>query len=485
MRLGGLISGADTETLISALMELERVRIYRQEERQSQLEAKQKAWRDVRSALDAIQSKLDQLRLPTLFRSRKVELSDASVATVTADAGAAQTSYTLQVVKLAQSHMITTQEESAYKAADEQLGWAGTLEIGTDPKALKEITVEASDTLSSLAAKINAEDSGVLAHVVMVDEDKFRLVLTAAKSGEANQIQLGEAAAEPPEGETYGSLLEDVLGLTGGGRLELSQAQDAEILLNGERYTSSDNTFDNILPGIKITAKKPSGDDVVSMIVSSDIDKIVQVVKDWVSSVNSLHDLLNRLSAYDVEKKTGGALTGESLVRSIQHYIRQPFSAKVEGMPESLNMLSHIGVSTGAYGTADYGRIVVDEQKLREALQRDPEGVARLFGLNEDAVTDKDGKVVEPARKGIAVQMNEYIRSLFDVDSGGIEVREKTLRQQIERIRDTIERIEMQLEQREKVLRLQFVRMEEAMARLQSQGSYFAMMIMGGAQQRS
>ncbi|OTA40973.1 MAG: hypothetical protein A6D92_11330 [Symbiobacterium thermophilum] len=76
MRLGGLISGVDTETLISALLELERVRIYRQEEKQEQLEAKQKAWRDVRSALTNIQSKLDQLRFPTLFRSRKVELSD-------------------------------------------------------------------------------------------------------------------------------------------------------------------------------------------------------------------------------------------------------------------------------------------------------------------------------------------------------------------------------------------------------------------------
>ncbi len=471
MRLGGLISGVDTETLISALLELERVRIYRQEEKQDQLEAKQKAWRDVRSALTNIQSKLDQLRFPTLFRSRKVELSDNSVATVTADAGAAQTSYTLQVVKLAQSHVIT-QPEWAYKAADQTLNWSGTFEIGTEAGGTKLITVEQTDTLSSLAAKINAADAGVTAHVVMVTENKFRLVLTSMKSGTANEIVLRNETP-PPGGTGEQGFLEGILGLTGNDRVVVSQAQDAEIVLNGVPYTSSDNTFDNILPGIKITVKKPSGDDVVSMTVSSDIDKVVQVVKDWVNAVNSLQDLLKKLSAYDVETKTGAALTGESLVRSIQSRMRQFFSTEVAGMPESMKMLSQIGVSTGAYGTADYGKIVVDEQKLREVLQRDPEGVARLFGLNEDG------------QEGIAVQMNDYIKSLLDSQSGSLEIRDKSLSQQIDRIRDTIERIEMQLEQRERVLRLQFARMEEALARLQGQGNYLALMLLGRSQSQS
>jgi len=478
MRLGGLISGVDTETLIQAMMELERVRVYRQEEKQEQLEAKQKAWSDVRSVLSNIQSKLDQLRFPTLFRARKVELSDSAVATVTADAGAAQTSYTLQVVKLAQSHMITTGNSDLYKAADEQLGWAGTFDIGTDPNALKTISVEATDTLSSLAAKINAADSGVVASVVMVGENQFRLVLTASESGAANAIQLTN---EVPAGGT--SLLGDILGLTGANRLELSAAQDAEIRLNGQTYTSATNTFDNILPGIKITVRKPTGDDIVSMTVSADPDKVVQVVKDWVSAINSLQDQLKKLSAYDVENKKASPLTGESLVRSIQYYLRQPFSARVEGMPQSMSMLSQIGVASGAYGTADYGKIVVDEQKLKEALQRDPEGIARLFGINEEAVTNPDGTVT-PARKGIAVQMTEYINSLLSTD-GAIDTRDKSLAQQIDRIKDTIERIEMQLEQREKVLRLQFTRMEEAMARLQSQGNYFAIMLLGNTKQQS
>ena len=110
MRLGGLISGADTETLISAMLELERVRIYRQEEQQSAIEAKQRAWRlcarrSPPFSPSWISCASDALPLPESGTERR------SVATVTADAGAAQTSYTLQVVKLAQSHVITTQNE--------------------------------------------------------------------------------------------------------------------------------------------------------------------------------------------------------------------------------------------------------------------------------------------------------------------------------------------------------------------------------------
>lgn len=482
MRLGGLISGVDTETLVSALMELERTRLYRQENKQAELEQKRKAWQQVRSALNNLQSKADQLRFSTLFRSRKVELSDASVATVTADAGAAQTSYTLQVIQLAQSHMIT-QAEGHYKAADETLEWAGTFKIGTESGELKEIQVEATDTLSTLAAKINAANSGVYAHVVTVGEGQFRLVLTSAKSGTAHKIVLGDEVADVGYSQSF---LHGVLGLLGeeGYLVELSKAQDAHIKLNGTSYFSSDNTFDNILPGVKITAKKPSGDSIVSMTVSADTDKVVQAVKEWVSAVNSLQDLLQSLSAYDMDKQTGAALFGESLVRSIQYNIRKVFSDKINStdLPPTMNMLAHVGISTGAYGSSDFGRIVLDEHKLREALQRDPEGVARVFGFYKEEQTST-GEVVE--HKGFALQMYDYIKSLFDLQSGPIELREKTLTKQISSIKETIARLEYQLELREQSLRRQFEQMERAMATLQSQGNYFLMQMFGGMMQSS
>lgn len=485
MRLGGLISGVDTETLISAMMELERTRLYRQEIKQAELEQKQKAWQQVRTALTTIQTKADQLRWSSLFRSRTVELSDPTVATVSAESGAAQTSYTLKVVQLAQSHVVAS---SQTWASGEPLNLEGTFYIGsgTDATTFQEVHVEATDTLSSLAAKINALDSGVLAYVTTTEDGTVRLVLTSAKSGASNAINvsLSNESLVVETGADEPNILES-LGLTPDDWEELSEAQDAIVYLNGKEYKSSDNTFDNILPGIKITVKKPTGDSVVSMTVSADIDKMVQAVKDWVDAVNSLQDLLKQLSAYDTESNTGAALFGENLVRSIQFGIRKVFSEKIDDLPASMNMLAHIGVSMGAYNTSDFGKIVVDETKLREALQRDPEGVTRLFQYYKPAETDETGKVVKPEQKGFARAMYDYIKSLFDIETGAVQLREQSIKKQMGNIKQTIERLEYQLKLREEALRRQFEQLEEAMSALQSQGNYLLMQLYGAMLQSS
>ncbi|MEW8976772.1 MAG: flagellar filament capping protein FliD [Symbiobacterium sp.] len=453
MRLGGLISGTDTETLISALMELERTRIYRQENQQVELQQKQKAWRDVRSLIQKVQDKLDPLRLPTIFRSRKVTVSDDSVLSVTAEPGAAQTSYTIKVNKLAQSHMVA----SRAMGLEDTLS-AGRFQIGDDPANV--IEVEAEDTLSTLAAKINRLNAGVTAHVVSAGNDQYRIVLTSTKSGAAHRIQLSQL-----DGGATLQDLELVADAEGEFRHTISAAQDAEIELNGDPkpYTSSTNTFSNILPGITITVKKPSSE-AVTVTVDMDAGKVVQAVKDWVSALNTLQDQLKTLSAYDSEKKTAGILNGDSLVRSIQFNLRDLLSRKVESLPETLNMLSQVGIGYGAYGSADYGKIVVDETKLKAAIERDPEAVAKLFN----------------AETGPIAEMNAYIKTLLDSQEGPFKVRDESLTKQINRITETIERLEYQLELREQTLRRQFQQMEEVMAKLQSQGNYFMMQLFGG-----
>lgn len=455
MRLGGLISGADTETLISALMELERTRIYRQENQQVLLEQKQKAWRDVRTLLERIREKLDPLRLPMVFRARKVTVSDDAVVSVTAEPGAAQTSYAIEVIQLAQNHMVASEKMSL----DATLT-AGSFQIGDDPDHVVE--VEDGDTLSTLASKINQLNAGVTAHVVSAGNNEYRLILTSTKSGKDHRIALTPG---------QGTVLEQI-GLADGVDEEgkvifqyvLSEAQDAKIKLNGaEEFESSSNTFGNILPGISITVKKPSTEAVL-VTVDADPNKVVQAVKEWVSAFNAAQDQLKALSAYDTEKKTAGILNGDSLVRSIQFNLRAVLSREAEGTGMVFTMLSQVGIGYGAYGTADYGRIVVDEAKLKDALERDPEAVVRLFN----------------AETGPLAEMNAYLKTLLDSYEGPFKVRDESLTKQINRIKDTIERLEYQLQLREKTLRRQFEQMEQVMARLKTQGSYFMMQLFGG-----
>lgn len=387
--LSGLISGASTDALIEKILELELRRLESREATQKKLEAKQKAWSDVRSALSAIQSKTDSLRMPFIYRSRKVTLTDESVAAITASQGAALTSYSLAVLSLAQTHVLSQSDAGMKADPNVQLGTSGTFLIGTDPSDMKTITVEATDTLHSLADKINAAKAGVRANVIKVGTDGYRIVLTAEKSGTANRIRLEE---------TSGSPLRDLGFLTDAGELanELSRAQDAVFRLNGIEYTRSTNTIDDAVPGLTITLKKVTGADApVQATVDLDPDQIVEAVKGWVDAVNKALDLIGNLTRYNSDTGESGILSGEYQLRQIQTKLRSLVYSKVSGLPHGWQTLLDVGISTGAYGSANYGKLVVDEVKLKEALTTDAESVAKLFGAQQNNVALLPGTTVK------------------------------------------------------------------------------------------
>lgn len=372
--LSGLISGGNTSALIEKILELELERIANRERDQQKLEKKQQAWRDLRSALTSIQSKLDSLRLPFVYRSRKVTLTDDSVANISAAQGSALTSYSLAVTSLAQTHVISQSEDRAVANPNAQLGVSGTFRIGNDPADLKEINVEAEDTLHSLADKINAANAGVRANVMKMGADSYRIVLTSDASGTANAIRLEEVAGTPLQ----------ALGFTtsdGAFANELSMAKDAVFTLNGIEYVRATNTVDDAVPGLTITLKKVTGaENPVQLTVELDPDKVLESVKGWINAVNSALDLMAKLTRYDTETGEAGPLSGESQVRRLQSSLRSMITNQVSGLPHGWRTLMDIGISTGAYGSADYGKFVIDEEKFKEALVKDAEGVATLFG---------------------------------------------------------------------------------------------------------
>lgn len=382
--VGGLISGADTGTLIKQIMEAERGRLYTRQNEQSQLEAKRKAWNDVRSALSKLSSKVDALRMAYSYRARKVTYSEETIASITAASGAALTNHSLTVSKLAQAHVVTISDAATRADANEALNVAGDLVIGAGTKSAT-VTINATDTLNSVADKINAAKVDVRADVVRVTiggAEKYRLVLTANSSGTANAIQM---SGTPAEG----------LGFKDAGGAwvsELSVAQDAEFDLNGVHFTRSTNVVSDALPGLTITLKKQGS---TTATVSLDADKVLESVKAWATEVNATQDLLAKLAAYDKDTKEAGVLNGDSLIRNLQRTIRSALSTVVSGMPAGMDRLSQIGVTTGAWGTSDYGKVVVDDAKFKEMLEKNTDGVATLFGAlrNNVALSASGGSI--------------------------------------------------------------------------------------------
>ena len=410
LSIGGLISGTNTESLIYKIMEVERTRLYTKEAERSNLQAKQKAWESVRSSISTLRSKLDTLRFPFIFRSRSVTMTDSSVADVTAASGAALTTYSLSVSKLAQAHVVSHTDATTKSTLTDTLGFDGSFNIGLG-SATKLVSFTQNDTLSSLADKINAAGAGVNASVVKVtvsNADAYRLVLTSSKTGTANAVVMTDATAG-----TLQSL--GIKDASNNYTNVLSTAEDATFKLNGIDYTRSTNTVNDIVSGLSMTLKKQGADATTQFTVGIDADKVLEAVKGWIDAVNSTQDLLKKLSDYNPDTKQAGVLNGEGLIRSLQRQIRSSVSNVVTGLPADLNQMFQVGITTGAYGTDNYGKVVIDEAKFKEKLIEDADGVAKLFGAmqNNPALPANGGSVALNA--GSATDTSDPAK-IFDIN---------------------------------------------------------------------
>jgi flagellar hook-associated protein 2 len=86
--------------------------------------------------------------------------------------------------------------------------------------------------------------------------------------------------------------------------------------------------------------------------------------------------------------------------------MRSAIYEKVEGVGKSL---FDIGIKTGSW--ADKGKLVIDEDKLREALQNNPDDVAAVFAqdsTSEDAVTKRANSGF---MERISLSMSDYVSS--------------------------------------------------------------------------
>ncbi len=183
INFAGLATGIDTESIIQRLTELQSRPMQRLMVRKSQLQSRMSAFDQFRGLVNNLASAAGALSVATAFNAVRGSSSDPQVATITSSADALPGTYELRVSKLAQAHKIVS---GAHASATAELGVSGQLMING-----KIITIQANDTLNSVAQKINAANAGVTASVLRAD-DGFYLTLTANETGAKNKIHLTE-----------------------------------------------------------------------------------------------------------------------------------------------------------------------------------------------------------------------------------------------------------------------------------------------------
>lgn len=360
--IGGISSGLDTDSIITQLMQLERLPVVRFQQRQASLRAVDNAWGQVTTRLSAVRTAVDGLRQADSF-GRHVVASSSQPDAVTATASGARVTgeVSFTVERLAAAHQLAS--AGSFASGDALVG-AGELTLTRpDGTVMTTVSTDEHTTLAQLAQRITDAKAGVRATVIKTEEGVHRLVLTATETGSASQF----------------SLSGDLAGLGAGE--ELRAGQDAHLRMGTLDVYRASNTVTDLVDGVTIQLRKVT-DQPVTVGVERDLDTAVASIKGFVDSLNGALTTMKELSAYDPESKRSGPLQGNSTLRNLVNDLRATVSSAVAGLDGDTRHISEVGI-----GLDRHGGITLDETKLRAALTDDYDRVTSLFARTGAATT--------------------------------------------------------------------------------------------------
>jgi len=316
------------------------------------------------------------------------------------------------------------------------------------------VTIGAADTLQDVLSRIQGSDAEVNATIINDGSSgrPFRLNLTSTRSG------------------LQGALAVDG-GTTNLGFDVLSKARNATVVFGQNDsdaplvFTSSSNTLTNVINKVRIDLISATNQPV-TISIKKDVDEIVSQIQDFVTRFNDVISTLDDLTSFDPETELRGVLQGDSTARRVRQTLLGIVNRSVAGLPATADRLSDAGVTY----SSETG-LTLDEDKLRQALENDPEGILQLFTVEE---TDDNGDVV---RQGFGGIIGTEIDRLTEGDNGVIPLSEEALQASEDQLKRRIDQLEDLLDRRRERLFQQFNTMETIIANLQSQQSALSSLI--------
>lgn len=358
----GLGSGLDVNAIVSQLMAVERQPIVDLTRKEAGITAKISGMGSLKGALSALQSASASLNAADSFTALKATVGDSAAASASASASAVAGSYSLEVTQLAQAHLVHT-------AANPTLA-DGTINIQVGSGTAIDITVNAADSLSDLAARINADST--LASQLKASVVDNKLTLESKSSGTANAITV---IAQP------GLEAFDSVNLS-----EARAAQDAQIKLNGITITRSSNTITDVVPNVTLTLSKATTS-ATTLTVGRDVAGVQTALNNFVKAYNEAIKTISSLGSYNAETKEAAVLNGNATLRSVQSQVRGALNTVPSSLTSttSVTTLAQLGVSVQRDGS-----LKLDTTKLKTAFDTDPTAVAKAaaaYGKAMDTAT--------------------------------------------------------------------------------------------------
>ncbi|MFO0978567.1 MAG: flagellar filament capping protein FliD [Planctomycetaceae bacterium] len=380
--ISGLVSGIDTDNIVSGLLDIQQQQLDRMALRKTEVQRKQAAFSTLESRMLSLRSDAGVLgRTSSNPLTRlSVTASDSEAISATASTSAVSGVYALTVNSKAAAHQVASQ---GFADADAEIT-QGTFEIRLGSGDVKTITIDSNNaTLSGLASAINSSGAGVSASIVKDSaggSTPYKLLLTGTRTGADNAISVTNNLAA-----SSGSATKPDLNFLS----PVQAAADAEVTLGsgaGAITVSSDtNRFDDLIAGVSFELMQVSDGQQVSLTVARDTAGAVTAVQDFVDSFNAVLGYIDDNSTYNTSTNEGGVFLGNAGTIRIQQTLRSTIQDVVPGANPLANRLSAVGLSF-----TDNGRLQFDQSRLQDALNGEVDGVdaddvKKLFALGGES----------------------------------------------------------------------------------------------------
>lgn len=523
IKLSGLASGMDTDSIIKDLMKIEQGKIDKVNKQKMKTEMKQTVWAEMNTKLYSFYTKqVFDLKSTSSYKTKGATVSDETKLSVSASTSAVAGVHTLKVNQLAMgAHLYSKAISDDTVVTGEAMSF--NLSDGTTTPA-PTITLAAGAKISDLVAAINDADVNITASY---DSKNKRIFLNSTKMGDTSTIKftgvdtvlegdffnkLGfnvNAAKEIVDTEAifnkstgavatvadYNLMdeatkaLYEVLGAVG---------QKSSYDYDGVTFTGDSNLVS--VNGLSLTLKSTSTSNI-NINITDNTDAVYNKIKDFIKSYNTLlEDMTKKLDAdvnkyeplTDAEKESlddktiekWEAKINESLLRrddkltSISSLMRSIVTASsgvdTTKLSTGFKTLTDLGIVTGNY--TEKGKLHIEgdsedtifglkENKLKKAIEENPEKVAELF----TAIGTKLYSTLSDKMK--STSLNSALSFYND----------KQMKKQVTDYSTRISSLEDRMAAMETRYRTQFTAMEQAIQKANSQSTSLMNMLSGSS----
>ncbi|PYZ92813.1 flagellar capping protein [Salipaludibacillus keqinensis] len=350
-------------------------------------------------------------------------------------------------------------------------------------------TFTGDQTLAQVMTEMNKSASGIN---VFYDEFSDKVAISRTQTGNFNPEVGGNEITFSGDFFSKGLKLDNN---------EEKAGTNAVFTVNGLETHRQSNTF--TMNGVSMTLQQTfeKGANSVTIGASTDVDKIMDTIKSFVDEYNELVEMTNEKTSQEFyrdyrpltddqkdamtdreierweEKAMSGLLRNDRTLQGGFNTFRSDMYTPVNtGLESAFNQIAQIGITT-TNNFRDGGKLEINEDKLRKAIETDAEAVFQLFAADGPTNADKGlARRVRASADGLINQISQT--------AGGLRGRnlnhQFTLGRQMNNLEDRISNFERRMQQVEQRYWSQFNAMEKAVAQANAQAeSLFAQMYGG------